>query len=155
MENDKLASTGRKLTMEEKRKLEKLLLADLDRAIADYGSVRRQEHCRIEKEMIKSPPRTVAALFASYKRARTAEKTAVQELEKVGFTVNCYRSEHTLDVRSCNPPKDLLRFNEETATRQHALNELKRTYTIKLFAGGAEAQELFTTLATEIASITK
>jgi hypothetical protein len=46
-------------------------------------------------------------------------------------------------------------FQDRTATAIALLSELKRSYTLKLFAGGAEAKELFAMLAKELAAIVK
>jgi hypothetical protein len=52
-------------------------------------------------------------------------------------------------------PKELLEFDDQTQERISALTRIKRTYTLKLFAGGEEAKELFASLAKELAAIVK
>jgi hypothetical protein len=44
-------------------------------------------------------------------------------------------------------------FNAQTARTEKALAQLKRTYTLKLFAGGEGAKELFASLAKELVAI--
>ena len=51
-------------------------------------------------------------------------------------------------------PKPLQAFDDETDKTKGALTELSRTYTLKLLAGGEEAQELFASLA-KLASIVR
>jgi hypothetical protein len=49
--------------------------------------------------------------------------------------------------------KSLREFDAQSKEVRAGLADLKRNYTLKLFAGGEEAQELFASLARELANI--
>ena len=51
--------------------------------------------------------------------------------------------------------KPLQDFDDHTVKTRDALTRMKRTYTLKLFAGGAEAKELFTSLGKELSALTR
>lgn len=52
-------------------------------------------------------------------------------------------------------PKLIKDFDAETTKHEKQLTNLKRTYTVKLFAGGEEAKDLLAALARELALIVK
>ena len=52
-------------------------------------------------------------------------------------------------------PKPVREYNEKRRRVQHSLADLKRSYTLKLFAGGEEAKELFASLSRELAAIVR
>jgi hypothetical protein len=60
-----------------------------------------------------------------------------------------------ITVENSKSIPQLAGFDIETVEQQRNLTEMKRTYTLKLFAGGAEAKELFAWLGRELAAIVK
>lgn len=54
---DAEATEARKLNMEEKRKLEKLLIADIDSATAHYDAVTKEERQALIKKLRRTPLR--------------------------------------------------------------------------------------------------
>ncbi len=140
--------------MEEKRKLEKLMFADIDGTSAIYRSARRTEREKVERECVAKAHPDIHALYDLFKSAKKEEGRIERELAKVGYRVSCYRDEYTLEVAYGDPkPKPIRDHDAETARTEKALADLKRSYTLKLFAGGEEAKELFASLAHELASI--
>jgi hypothetical protein len=60
----------RKLNMEEKRKLEKLLLSDIDSAVARYDAQAQDMRGNLINKLTKNPPADVKKLFDSYVHAK-------------------------------------------------------------------------------------
>ncbi len=148
------ASEGRKLNMEEKRKLEKLLLEDIDRAATTYREVRQSKRKALESDAVRKPPKEVRELFDTNERARGDMERTERSLTALGFRIEGYGSGRHLGVGYGSAiPKFLRSFDEETEKTKGALQGLKRTYTLKLFAGGEEAQGLFASLVKELVSI--
>ena len=58
------APTGRTLNMQEKRKLEKLLLADIDEALATYAREREATRKVLIEEALTKPPHKAQLLLA-------------------------------------------------------------------------------------------
>ncbi len=146
--------------MEEKRKLEKILLSDVDAAITSYGARRSGERGAVEKSALDNPPAEIKRLSAEYQQSRKAMEEAEAKMKQLGYQMdsvysgeNGYvyrlRLDHTIE------PRALADFDEKTKKAKGALNELRRTYTLKLFAGAEEAKELFASLTKELAAIVR
>ena len=78
--------------MEEKRKLEKLLLADVEKAIATYRSGRSTERAAQEERALTDAPPKAKSLLKAYVRAIKDRERVSDELEKLGYDV---RSDYT------------------------------------------------------------
>ena len=70
-----------------------------------------------------------------------------------GFRINEHGGKYELRLGYYSNPKAAEDYDVETASVQKALADLKRSYTLKLFARGEEAQELFASLARELAAM--
>jgi hypothetical protein len=141
--------------MEEKRKLEKLLLADVESAEMSYSTRRNKERSELEKEAEEKPPAAATAQFKKWMQAADAKDQAEEALSALGYRPRKYGSDAPeLIVGGGTTPKALADFDKATRDGRERLSELKRSYTLKLFAGGAEAQELFNALAADISSLT-
>lgn len=143
--------------MEEKRKLEKLLFADIEKASRELSASFYPKENAIKERILKNPPKEVVSAFGGFIIAKNAEKNAEKICEKYGFEIaSHYSSEKpTLRLKGGSYPKELQSFSQSLDDKKKALEELKRSYTIKLFAGGEVATELFKNLAKELASILK
>jgi hypothetical protein len=149
----------RKLNMEEKRKLEKLLLDDISTSCSDFCEQQKAKRKKIEDELENNPPAQAVKILKEYEAINIKSKALEETLAGLGFEIdNCYRTDYkdklTVTNDRGNKPKALLDFDEAVRVRKEKLSALKRTYTIKLFGGGAQAQELFASLASEMAKIT-
>ena len=134
----------RKLNMEEKRKLEKLLIADIDSATARYDAVTNEERETLIERLEQKP---VAEAKALYERRNLAVKQR-QELEEklnvLGYDVD-YHGELSVK-RSGTTVKQLAEFDDRAEEMRRSLTTLKRNYVIKLFADHADTQSLFGSL---------
>jgi hypothetical protein len=139
--------------MEEKRRLEKLLLADIDRASDAYRSARRAKREPLASDAVRRASAEVKALYDMNERARKEMIRTEEALRSSGYVIHGYSDGRYLSVGHAPLPKSLQAFDDQTSKTEGALNELKRTYTLKLFAGGEEAQGLFATLMKELVSI--
>src|SRR5579863_4718714 len=77
----------RKLNMEEKRKLEKLLLADIDSAVARYDAQAQDMRGNLIAKLTKNPPADVKKLFDSHLLARKQVGQLESKLDALGFDI--------------------------------------------------------------------
>ena len=136
------------MNMEEKRKLEKVLFADIDHAVADYRANRSKARDALSKSVLQQPD--VRAAYDLYVAAKKDMARHEKSLKEVGFRVDYYGD---LGIDDAHKIEALREFDSESDEGNDALESLKRTYTLKLFAGGEEAQSLFATLAEDLARI--
>jgi hypothetical protein len=147
-----MQETQRRLNMEEKRHLQKLIFRDIDEATRSYQSARNEARQKLQERLLENAPADVVALIAESKRASDTVARIDKELADLGYNFSGYR-EKTLCLNHSKLPQEVLAFDAETSRRDKSMSDLKRDYTLRLFAGGEEAKELFATLATEIAKI--
>jgi hypothetical protein len=142
----------RTLNLEEKRLLEKLLLSDITRATSTYGAKRQGERQQLQERLISNAPAQVRALVDERSNAEKAVQRATEALRELGYSIGGYPA--GLCIHSYGKqPHDLESFDAETKRIEARLTELKRAYTLRLFAGGEEAKALFSTLESAIADI--
>ena len=138
----------RKLNMEEKRKLEKLLITDIDSATARYDAVTKEKRDALVEKLEQTPPSEIKALYERYKLARKQQKEAEEKLRALGFHVD-YQGE--LQVNTSNTlTKQLAEFDDQANEMRRSLSTVKRNYVIKLFADHADTQSLFESLARDL-----
>jgi hypothetical protein len=142
----------RPLNMEEKRHLQKLLFSDIQIAGEHYRNARKQAREELQKRLVEEAPETVFALLAEYKIAVSTMDRVDEELSKLGYALSGY-PEKALAIAYGKLPNELIKFDEETSRRDKGISDLKRDYTLRLFAGAEEAKELFATLANELGKI--
>lgn len=144
--------TNRILNMEEKRKLEKLIFADIEKARREYESKMYQ---KINDYKITDTK--ALALLETYKSLEREQEATEKTLEKMGYDINhyCYNKidEWNITVDDDNKQPALKKMKDEKEANLKRIDELKRSYTLKLFAGGDEALEVFTQLAKDLAKI--
>jgi hypothetical protein len=147
------AATPRRLNMEEKRKLEKVLFADIEKAIGQYAAKRSVEYDDLERQYLDKPPKDAARLYSDYRSAKEQMQSAEKLLRQLfGIDIDHYPTEH-LSLREPSKVPALEAHSEQTRKTRAALEDMKRGYTLKLFAGGEEAQELFASLSRELEAI--
>jgi hypothetical protein len=74
-----------------------------------------------------------------------------KQLQAHGYGIEGYGEMKKLRISHSELPKARTQYGTETREQERALDSLKRTYTVKLFAEGEEARTLLSSLATEIA----
>ena len=84
---DAEAQEPRKLNMEEKRKLEKLLLADIDSAVARYDAQAQDMRGNLIDKLTKTPPAEVKKLFDSYSLAQKQVEQLEAKLDGLGYDI--------------------------------------------------------------------
>lgn len=141
---------SRALNMEEKRKLEKLLIEDIDIAKRSFADKASDQRSTLIKGLEAKPPKEVQALFSSYQDGQKAMDEAEEKLEAIGWNVPGY-GEKRLAVKTYgNMPKELAEFDAKVDVTKAEFASLTRTFTLKLFAPGVEAQTLFDDLASKV-----
>jgi hypothetical protein len=139
--------------MEEKRRLEKIIFADIDRAQQQYRADRTQRRDKMKSDYLKHPPKDAVLVFKEWKEAAAEKEEAQKMLVRLfGLDITTYPQ---LGLRVEEPSKipGMESYDAETRKTESALTEMKRAYTLKLFAGGEEAQSLFASLADELKAI--
>lgn len=154
--NNKYQTTDRKLTMEEKRRLEKMIFADIEEAEHAYNNKRNSQRDLLGNKLVKNAPASVKKLFAEYVAAEKKMKQADKALEALGYDISSNYGTDTriLKIAYHKAPAELKAFDAQTMAGRERLTSLKRTYAVKLFGGGAEATKLFADLAKEIQKLT-
>jgi hypothetical protein len=142
----------RQLNMEEKRHLQKLIFSDIHAAGEKYRNARREEREKLQERVVQKAPGNVIDLFAEYQLATTAITRVEKELSSLGYSIARY-PETQLAIAYNKLPEELVEFDCETSRTDKCISDLKRDYTLRLFAGGEEAKQLFATLANELAKI--
>ena len=126
------AQEPRKLNMEEKRKLEKLLLTDIDSAVARYEKQAEQMRQNLIDKLAKNPPTEAKKVFEGYKLAQKQQEKFELKLDELGYGIDY------LDALRANNsgslPTELKAFDELATEMRQSLQTLQRNYVIKLFA---------------------
>lgn len=138
----------RKLNMEEKRKLEKLLLADIDSAVARYDAEAEDKRGNLLDKLTKAPPADVKKLFDSYLLARKQVGQLESKLDALGFDI-AYDGALRVNTHGTMTAQ-LTAFDALARKMRESLQTLKRSYVIKLFADHADTQSLFASLAKDL-----
>ena len=138
----------RKLNMEEKRKLEKLLIADIDSATIRHDAVTETERRALIEKLKRIPPAEAKALYERYKLAGKQQEASEAKLNVLGYDVN-YNGELGVNT-SGTTAKPLAEFDDRADEMRRSLATLKRAYIIKLFADHADTQGLFGSLAKDL-----
>jgi hypothetical protein len=145
---DSQAQEPRKLNMEEKRKLEKLLLSDIESAVARYDAQAQDMRKTLIDKLTKNPPAEVKKLFDSYLLAQKQVGQLKSKLDALGFDI---AYDGTLRVNTNSTKTEQLKaFDELAKAMRESLQTLKRSYVIKLFADHADTQSLFESLARDL-----
>jgi hypothetical protein len=143
----------RRLNMEEKRHLQKLIFRDIDSAAQVYRAARTEARDKLQERLVENAPATVAALVAELRDAFATVPRLENELSDLGYSFSGYPEKKLCANSYGKKAQELVEFDNETSRRDKGMSDLKRDYTPRLFAGGEEARELFATLANEIAKI--
>lgn len=141
--------------MEEKRKLEKIIFADLDKAKHDYDQKHDAERAKILEA--KAQSKEAKAILADYLANEKEKQSIEKRLEANGLCTtrggNYSDSIRPTIIQANGKGKEIEELNKKIRTGKDKLDSMKRTYTLKLFASGQEAQEVFESLQNEIAKI--
>ena len=147
-EKDANTAEVRKLNMEEKRKLEKLLIADIDSATARYDAVTSEERQALIERLERAPSAEAKGLYQRHQLAGKQQRELASKLNGLGYDVR-YNGELAVN-RNGTTAKPLAEFDDRADAMRRSLATLKRSYVIKLFADHADTQSLFGSLAKDL-----
>ena len=108
--------------MEEKRKLEKLLLSDIDSAVARYNEQAEDMRRNLIDKLTKNPPAEVKKLFDSYMLARKQVEQLEAKLDALGFDIDY---DGSLRVNTNGTRTEQLKAFDELA-KENARSRCKR-----------------------------
>jgi hypothetical protein len=97
--NETAGTETRRLNMEEKRKLERLLIADIDSATARQDALIKGEREALVARLERNPSAEAAKLFERHKLATKQQHEAAQKLGEIGLQSRIQRSHVRSDVR--------------------------------------------------------
>jgi hypothetical protein len=171
--NTKAKDTARPLNMDEKKKLERVIYNDIDRAKMEYQLAYNEKVKEVKAKAVRGEK--VIKLVKEYDAHQREAHKIESEINKMGFSVSfnnntryddddeededstekrvgksrvytsSYGNREIKEVKDIDLKKDLV---------ERKLDEMKRTYTLKLFAGGlTEAENVFAELAKELAKL--
>ena len=165
-------ANARPLNMDEKKKLEKVIFADIDRTKIEY----ELKHNEIVNELTAKAVRSekVLKLAREYDTNEKEAHKIESELNKMGFSISFNDNSNDDDededegktekrvgksrVYSRNYGNREIKEVQDAKNKKglvdRKLDEMKRAYTLKLFAGGlTEAENVFAELAKELAKL--
>ena len=137
-----------RMTMEEKRKIDKIIQSEIERAVSKYGESRRKGQEVLEKAVLKEP--SIVKMIEDYKQAKKREEDLEKEMKKIGVRID-YRDEW--DVNSANERVKI--YERETEKKEEDMRALVREFTLKLYAEGKEAKSLFELLDKKLGAYLK
>ena len=143
-----------KMNMDEKHKIDKLVVSDINAALENYEAKRVVERVAFEKKLFASPE--IKAAVDAYKVAKQKEEQAEKTLNAMGLRVDYNgKVEFMLYGESEDgiARRELAAFEKATQEGKKRIEGLKKLFAIKLFADNAEAQAVFEALEKELAKL--
>ena len=134
----------------EKRNLQRLMFADIETASAKYRSARAAARRALEDSLIANPPPEAKKLAAEIERASKEANRARDELGELGYTTAGYPA-GTLSIWRSKEPPVFGAFDTETSRTEARIVDLKRDYTLRLFAQTDAPGDLFRALTDHLA----
>lgn len=134
--------------MEEKRKLEKLLLTDIDSAVGQYEKQTSAKRSELVEKLAKTPPAEVKKLYEGHILSLKQKEQIDSKLYAAGYDI-AYDGKLRVKTGGDVTPQ-LKAFNDRAEKMLQSLKSLKRNYVIKLFADHADTQSLFASLASDL-----
>lgn len=160
---------GRSLTIQvnttEKRKIESIINADIQSALATYKGKRSSEYSSMKAKFEKTPPKEVMSIVSKIKGFRQQTQKAESELEKLGWSMSSYQDEP--QMRSCrdysknrngeytSQAKELVEHESETSKKVREMEALGRKYTLLIYSGNGEAEKLIDAFTQEVSKLLK
>jgi hypothetical protein len=149
----------RPLNMDEKKKFESIVHKDIDNAKREFCNLQSDKKGKIQEELVKNPQglKLLAKWVELHKQVKAVEK----EAKKLGFglTEGGYQDKTprlTIDTYGRDIPKELIAIDDRTRKIEREMEEMKRTYTLKLFGGDTtEALEVFENLRKDLQALIK
>ena len=142
--------------MEEKKKFEKLVFEDIDKAQSVYRNKRNNERPDFEKELANTP--RAKELLVKWNKVQKEVKAINEELRKANFEIATSYGDNAPTVRTMYGGRNVkaVAYDKETSKKAEGFEELKRNYTLKIYAGDiAEMMSLFVDLQKELQAIMK
>ena len=147
----------RKLNLEERRRMEKLLFADIEGKVQEYTSKQSKEKDVLIDKLNKNIPTDIVKVFAEYQEAHNEADKKKEYLSEDGYDTNGYGDKERVEVSTYGTqPKELEEFDQKTERTKKKLEALKREFTLKLYAGdSAEMNDLFDELMKRLEAVDK
>lgn len=137
-----------KMNMEEKKKLEKLAIEDINRAV----NVLQGQKQKAIGEFQDKPSKENVALIDKYNNLTKEAEKIKKILEDRGYSV--YSGKLSLNTYS-NANKELEAIRNKFDKKIEAVNGMRRDIIIGLYTNGVEARDFLQKLANDIAKILK
>lgn len=149
----------------EKSKIEKIINADVEEVIKNFTEQRKDAQSALVDKLEENPPASAVKLSKEIISARKISREAEKELSALGWRLTGYNDDKlemqthwNCDTNSMTAScKEVMNFSKETDKKIQLLKSLARKYSLKLFAGGenAEVEKLLASFNAEIAKLLK
>ncbi|NIQ13271.1 MAG: hypothetical protein GTO02_02325 [Candidatus Dadabacteria bacterium] len=147
----------RKLNLDEKRRIEKLLLEDIEKKKEEYRKKRDEKRSEFIEKLNKSIPVAINKAFTEYKKYKKSADEKESFINKQGYEVNERNDELEVEANTWvgTKPKELEEYDKKTEKIKENLEAVKKEYTLKLYADTDEAQLLFDELMKKLDAVVK
>lgn len=155
-----------KMNMEEKKKLEKIAIADIEKAVSALEIKKSEALNELSEKLVKSPSKEVKAIFDLFVSTQKAHEKAEKDLKALGFDTRYQRdSENKYELcmysnrYSYGSDKDSKEVKELRDMRKDFENKiakaqgLKREVIVGLYTTGVEAQAFLNNLSKKLEAL--
>lgn len=152
----------------EKKKIEKIIISDIDVYVKNYTSKRTEEFEVLKRKFEANIPAEAKALFKKFLDTTKQAKDIENELEVMGWDVSSsygdYKLQLAYNYRSNVEDgmsnykynlKELDNHNNQTSSIISKMKGLARLYTLKIYSGAKEMGELLEGLKEDIEKLMK
>lgn len=147
-------ATTHRLTVDEKRKLEKIFASDIATARNLYNEARSKGHAQLAEDIKAEPPQAVTTALNRYKSANKARNEAEETLKKLGFRIRSWGEDCHLVIDDYQSVPRLKEYDTETVAKRNEFSRIEREFMLKLYAGSVEASVLIEQLTAALAALT-
>jgi hypothetical protein len=154
-----------KMNMEEKKKLEKIAIQDIESAVSALQNKKSESISKLKEDLVKTPSKEVKALFDLWISSQKAHEKAEKDLKALGFDTQYqngrYGNEerYTLAMFEGNSygssyegkeVRELKDMRKEFESKIKKAEGLKREVIVGLYTTGVEAQAFLAKLAKQL-----
>ena len=139
--------------MEEKRKIEKIIFNDLDKAKTTFRQTADKKIIEMQEAIEKGS--VAQKLLNEFIVINKKYEEIEEKIKKNGFKIDKYSSKPKIKLSYDFKDPKINNLREKIDENYQKLEDLKRSYTLRLFAGDIETKRLFEVLQEEINRIIK
>lgn len=147
-----ITNTSHKLNVQEKRKIETLIIDDIEQSERRYSEARNKGLSALSRTLIDNPPADVAKTFKQWQETQATLDLLERKVEKAGFSIQTWGNKPKLDTRHSDDCPPLRAYAKETSAGKMRFQKLKKDYMFALY-GTQDIAELYKRLQTELTEL--